>query len=326
MRRREFISLLGGAAAVWPLAARAQQGERMRRVVVINSTYQPSDREWQARIAAFADALQKLGWTNGRNVRIEYRSETPDIERIKELVRSAPDVIVVISNPLLAELHRLTSTIPIVFAQVSDPVDAGFVASLSRPGGNITGFQNFELEMGGKWLGMLKEAAPNLSRVAVLYGSDVTANVGFLRTAEAVAPSLGITLTPINVYADSDVERTVAAFASSPDGGLLVMPHPLIVTNRGSIIVLAARYRLPAIYPYRFFSAEGGLLSYGPDQIEQWRSAASYIDRILRGEKPADLPVVQSTRFEFVINLNTAKALGIEVPPTLSARADEVIE
>jgi putative ABC transport system substrate-binding protein len=311
---------------VWPLAARAQQGERMRRVVVINSTYQPSDREWQARIAAFADALQKLGWTNGRNVRIEYRSETPDMERIKELVRSAPDVIVVISNPLLAELHRLTSTIPIVFAQVSDPVDAGFVASLSRPGGNITGFQNFELEMGGKWLGMLKEAAPNLSRVAVLYGSDVTANVGFLRTAEAVAPSLGITLTPINVYADSDVERTVAAFASSPDGGLLVMPHPLIVTNRGSIIVLAARYRLPAIYPYRFFSAEGGLLSYGPDQIEQWRSAASYIDRILRGEKPADLPVVQSTRFEFVINLNTAKALGIEVPPTLSARADEVIE
>jgi putative ABC transport system substrate-binding protein len=330
VKRREFITLLGGATALWPLAARTQQTDRMRRIGVLIAIYSQTDREGQARVAAFLDTFQKLGWTDGRNVRIEYRWGAGDTDRTKasaaELVRSVPDVIVVTGNVALAELHRLTRTIPIVFNHVSDPVGSGFVAGLARPGGNISGFQTFEPAMGGKWLGVLKEGAPNLSRVAVLFDSDSAANVAFLRAAEAVAPSLGVKVTAVDVHAGVEIERAVAAFASQPDGGLMVVPHPNTIGNRGSIIILAARHRLPAVYPYRFFVAEGGLMSYGPDQVEQWRGTATYVDRILRGEKPGELPVQAPTKFELVINLKTAKALGLYIPPAFPLRADEVIE
>jgi ABC-type uncharacterized transport system substrate-binding protein len=326
MRRREFISLLGGAAA-WPLAARGQQ---LRRIGVLIASYSRTDREGQARIAAFLDTFQKLGWTDGRNVRIEYRWGAGDAERAKasaaELVHLTPDVIVVAGNPALAELHRLTTTTPIVFAQVGDPVDSGFVAGLARPGGNITGFQSFDPAMGGKWLGVLKEAAPNLGRVAVLFGSGSATNVATLRVVETVAPSLGVTVTAVDVDHVGEIERAVATFAGQPDGGLIVVPYPYTIANRASIIILAARHRLPAIYGYRYFAAEGGLMSYGPDQIEEWRGAASYVDRILRGEKPGELPVQAPTKIELVINVKTAKALGLSIPPGLPLRADEVIE
>jgi putative ABC transport system substrate-binding protein len=329
MQRRDFIMLLGGAAA-WPLAARAPRAERMPRIGMLIGTYAQTDREGQARIAVFLDTLQKLGWSDGRNIRIEYRWGAGDGDRSKafaaELVRSAPDLIVAVNNPTLAELRRLTRTIPIVFIQVSDPVGSGFVAGLARPGGNITGFQNFESTMGGKWLGVLKEAAPNLSRAAVLFGSDTAVNVAFLRAAEAVAASLGVTVVPIDVHADAEIERAIANFAGQPDGGLVVLPHPNTTANRASTIILAARYRLPAIYPFRFFAGEGGLMSYGIDQIDQWRGAATYVDRILRGEKPGELPVQAPTKFELVINLKTAKAIGLHIPPAFPLRADEVIE
>jgi len=328
MRRREVITLLGGAAAAWPLTARAQQGQRVRRVGMLTVAYTQTDPEGQARVGAFLDTFQKLGWADGRNVRIEYHWGAGGADGGKaaasNLVRSAPDVIVVSSNPALAEVRRLTSTIPIVFTQISDPVGGGFVASLARPGGNVTGFQNFEPAMGGKWLGVLKEAAPNMSRAGVLSGSNA-ANVAFLHAAEAVAPSLGVRLTGIDVDHD-EIERAVAALASEPDGGLVVLPNPHNATNRGSIIVLAARHRLPAVYPFRYFAAAGGLMSYGIDQIDQWRRAASYVDRILRGEKPGELPVQAPTKFELVVNLKTAKALGFNIPPAFPLRADEVIE
>jgi ABC-type uncharacterized transport system substrate-binding protein len=327
MRRREFITLLGGAAATWPRVARTQQP---RRVGVLIASHSQTDREGQASIAAFLDTFQRLGWTDGRNVQIEYRWGTGDAERTKtvaaELVHSAADVIVVASTPALAELHRLTSTIPLVFVQVGDPVDSGFVASLARPGGNITGFQSFEPAMGGKWLGVLKEAAPNLTRAAVLFGSDAGPTIAFLHAAEAVAPSLGVAVTAIDVFDEGGMERSVAAFAAKPDSGLVVLPHRYTVANRGSIIILAARHRLPAIYPFRVFAAEGGLISYGYDQIISWRGAATYVDRILRGEKPGELPVQAPTKFELVVNLKTARALGLSIPPAFPLRADEVIE
>jgi putative ABC transport system substrate-binding protein len=326
MKRRDFITLLGGAAA-WPATARAQQP---RRIGVLMSVYAQTDREGQARIAAFLDTFQRLGWTEGRNVRIEYRWDAGDAERGKtsaaELVHSAPDVIVVVGGPALAELQRLTSAISIVFAQTSDPVDSGFVAGLARPGRNITGFQAFEPAMGGKWLGVLKEAAPNLSRAAVLFGSDQASSAALLRAAEAVAPSLGVTVTAVDVQDGGEIERAIGTFAGQPNGGLLVVPHPYITANRAPIIILAARYRLPAIYPFRYYATEGGLLSYGIDQIDQWRGAATYVDRILRGEKPGDLPVQAPTKYELVVNMKTAKALGLNIPPGLPLRADEVIE
>jgi ABC-type uncharacterized transport system substrate-binding protein len=329
MRRREFITLLGGAALGWPLAARAQQADRVRRIGMLIH-YSQTDRESQTRIAAFLDTLQRLGWTDGRNVRIEYRWSAGDAGREKasaaELVRSKPDVIVVAGWTALAELQRLTSMIPIVFTQVSDPVDSGFVASLARPGANISGFQNFEPAMGGKWLGVLKEAAPNMRRAAVLFGSDSVATVALLRAAEAVASALAVDVTAIDVHAGVEIERAIATFASQPDGGLIVTSHPNFVANRGLIILLAARHRLPAVYPFRYYATEGGLMSYGPDQIDQWRGAATYVDRILRGEKPAELPVQAPTKYETVINLKTAKALGLEIPSSVLARADEVIE
>jgi putative tryptophan/tyrosine transport system substrate-binding protein len=330
MRRREVITLLGGAAAAgWPLAARAQQPERMRRIGVLMH-YSQTDREGQTRIAAFLDTLQRLGWTEGRNVRIEYRWSAGDAGREKasaaELVRSKPDVIVVAGWTALAELQRLTRTIPIVFTQVSEPVGSGFVASFARPGGNISGFQNFEPAMGGKWLGVLKEAAPNIRRAAVLFGSDSVATVALLRAAEAVAPALAVEVTAVDVHGGVEIERAIATFASQPDGGLIVTSHPSFVANRGLIILSAARHRLPAVYPFRYYATEGGLMSYGPDQIDQWRGAAAYVDRILRGEKPSELPVQAPAKYELVINLKTAKVIGLNIPPAFPLRADEVIE
>jgi putative ABC transport system substrate-binding protein len=325
MRRREFIAGLAGVAA-WPLAVRAQQP---RRIGVLMAGYSQTDREGQARIAAFLDRSQRLGWTDGRNVRIEYRWDAGDAERTRalaaELVRSAPDVIVVMAGPALAELQMLTGTIPIVFTQVADSVGSGHVASLARPGGNITGFESIEPAIGGKWLGMLKEAAPNLNRVAVLLGPESAFSVATLRAAGAVAPSLGVTVTAVYLNG-GEIERAIAMFAGQPDGGLVVVPFPITLSNRGLIIFLAAKHHLPAIYPFRYFANEGGLMSYGSDQIDEWRGAATYVDRILRGEKPAELPVQAPTKYELVINMKTAKALGLNIPPGLPLRADEVIE
>jgi putative ABC transport system substrate-binding protein len=319
--------VIGATAATWPLAARAQ-GERVRHIGILVNFAQ-TDREGQASVAAFVATLRQLGWIDGRNLRIDYHWSAGESERIRiaaaELVRSAPDVIAVANSPALGELRRLTSTIPLVFMQVGDPVDGGFVTNLARPGGNITGFSPFEPDMGGKWLGVLKEAAPNLHRAAVLFGPDAPIDRAMLSVAETVAPSLGVTLNAVNVL-DGNVERTIADFSNERDGGLLVLPHRYTLANRGSIIILAAAHRLPAVYPFRYFATEGGLLAYGPDQIDQWRGAATYVDRILRGEKPGDLPVQTPTKFELVINMKTAKALGLSIPPALPLRADEVIE
>ncbi len=329
MIRREFITLIGGAAA-WPLAVRAQQAERMRRIGVLPGGYAETDPEGQARVAAFLNTLQGLGWTNGRNVRVEMRWPADDVERAKgyaaELVGLVPDVIVVGANPALAELQRLTKAIPTVFAQVSDPIGSGFVDGLARPGGNVTGFQNYDPEIGGKWLGLLKEAAPSVSRVAVPHDPDSPASVAFVRAAEAVAPSLGVQVTAAGVHNRAEIERAITTFAAEPNGGLIVVPQNILLGNRDLIIELAARHRLPAIYPFRFLATAGGLMSYGIDQIEQWRGAARYVDRILRGEKPGELPVQAPTKYDLVINLKTAKALGLTIAPALPLRADEVIE
>jgi putative tryptophan/tyrosine transport system substrate-binding protein len=329
MKRRAFITLLGGAVIAWPLAARGQQPDRVRRIGML-TFYSQTDREGQARIAVFLDTLQRLGWTDGRNMRVEYRWSAGDAVREKasaaELVRSTTDMIVVAGWTGLAELQRLTSTIPVVFTQVSDPVGSGFVANLARPGGNVSGFQNFEPAMGGKWLGVLKEAAPNMRRAAVLFGSDSVASMAMLHAAEAVAPSLDVEVTAVDVHSGVEIERAIGTFASQPDGGLVVTPHPSLPPNRGTILLLAARHRLPAVYPFRYFAAEGGLMSYGPDQMDQWRGAATYVDRILRGTKPGDLPVQAPAKYELVINLKAAKVIGLNIPPTLPLRADEVIE
>ncbi len=330
MRRREFITLLSGAAVAWPLGARAQLGDRMRRIGVLMDVYAPADPEGQARLAAFQENFQKLGWTAGRNIRVETRWTGGDPNRVDtlaaELVGMTPDVILCMGVSAVATMQQATRTVPIVFVQVSDPVGSGFVADLARPGGNITGFTNFDPEMSGKWLGLLKEASPNMTRVAVPFHRDTANSVAFLRAAEAVAPSLGVQVTAASVHDGVEIERVIATFASEPGGGLIVTPHPILGANRGSIIALAARYRLPAIYPYRYMAAEGGLMSYGPDQIDQWRGAARYVDRILRGEKPGALPVQAPTKFEFVINMKTARAIGLPIPPALPLRADEVIE
>jgi putative ABC transport system substrate-binding protein len=328
MNRREFILALGTAGAGWPLTVRAQQP---RRIAVLMANYAPTDREGQASMAAFLETLQKHGWSEGHSLRIDARWDAGDAVRMKasvaESVRSAPEVIVAAANPAVAELRRQTSTIPIVFTRVADPVGSGFVASIARPGGNITGFQASDAALGSKWLGVLKEAVPNLKRTAVLYGSDSGGNVALLHAAQAAAPSVGVELIAIDVHgAGAEIERTVAAFAHEPDGALIVVAHPYTTANRRSIIDLAARHRLPAIYPYRFFTAEGGLISYGPDQIDQWRGAATYVDRILRGEKPGELPVQAPTKYELVVNLKTAQALGLSLPPAFPLRADEVIE
>ena len=332
MKRRAFITLLGGAAAsraVWPVATRAQQREKMRRVGVLMNLGS-DDTEGQARNAAFLQGLQELGWTVGRNVRLDYRWGAGDAELFRryarELVALAPDVILASGGAVVPSLLQATRTVPIVFTGTPDPVGAGFVESLARPGGNITGFTMFEYGISGKWLELLKEIAPGTTRAAVIRDPAIAAGVGLWGAVQTAAPSFGIEVSPVNVRDASEIERAIAAFARGPNGGLIVTGSTLASVHRDLIVTLAARHKLPAVYSQRFFVAGGGLISYGPDIVDQYRAAAGYVDRILKGEKPADLPVQAPTKYELVINLKTAKALGLDVPPMLLARADEVIE
>jgi putative ABC transport system substrate-binding protein len=327
LKRREFITLLGGAV-VWPLAARAQQPERMRRIGVLMNVA-ADDPEAEARSASFMRGLRELGWTGG-TLQIDYRWAGGDAERLRrdaaELVALAPDVVLASGTSTVGPLQRLTRTVPIVFAGVADPVGAGFIDSLARPGGNTTGFISFEYGLSGKWLELLKEIAPGVTRVAVLRDSAISGGTGQFGAIQSVAPSLRVEVNPINVRDAGEIERAIAAFARAPNGGLIVTASGLAIVHRELIVTLAARHKLPAVYYYRFFVTDGGLVSYGPDPHDQYRRAASYVDRILKGEKPADLPVQAPTKLELVINLKTAKALGLEVPPMLLGRADEVIE
>jgi ABC-type uncharacterized transport system substrate-binding protein len=327
--RRHFITLLGSAAAVWPVAARAQQGQRMRRIGVL-SPFAESDPDAQANETAFRQALEKLGWSDGRNVRLDYRWGGADAERIRayvlELVGLKPEVIVVSTSLVLQPLQRETRSIPIVFTQITDPVGSGFVESLARPGGNITGFTPAEFSMFGKSLEVLKDVAPHATRVAVILNPEQAPQLGMWRAIEGAAPSFKVQLTAADARDAVELERAIDAFARESNGGLIVLPSPATQVNRPLIIAMAARHRLPAVYAFRHFVTDGGLISYGVDLAEQYRQAASYVDRILRGEKPAELPVQQPTKFNLAVNLKTAKALGLTVPPTLLARADEVIE
>jgi putative ABC transport system substrate-binding protein len=329
MKRREFITLLGGATAAWPLAARAQQGERMRRIGVLHSLAS-DDPEGQARLTAFVQGLQELGWTDGRNVRIDYRWAAGDAERARryaaELVALAPDVILAHGGSIVPSLLQATRTVPIVFTQTPDPVGAGFVNSLARPGGNVTGFTIFEYGISAKWLELLKEIAPRVTRAAVIRDAAIASGTGQWGALQSVAPSFGVELSPVNMSDAGEIERAVAAFARSPNGGMILTASTLAVIHRELIITLAARYRLPAVYSFRYFVTGGGLISYGPDSIDPHRRAAGYVDRILKGEKPADLPVQAPTKYELAINLKTAKTLGLDVPTSLIARANEVIE
>ena len=328
MRRRDFIALLGGTAA-WPLAARAQQGDRVRRIGVL--MFQAADDpEAHARNAAFLQGLQEAGWAVGRNMRIDSRWGAGDNDRTRryaaELVALAPDVILASGSSTLGPLQQVTRTVPIVFAAVADPVGGGFVESLARPGGNITGFELFEYSIGGKWLETLKQIAPSVTRVAVIRDATLVSGGGQLGAIQSVAPSFGVQLSPVNLRDAGEIDRTVADFARVPNGGLILTASGLAVVHRDLIITLAARHKLPTIYWDRFYVTAGGLISYGPDSIDTFRRAASYVDRILKGEKPADLPVQVPTKYETAVNLKTAKALGLTVPPMLLARADEVIE
>jgi putative tryptophan/tyrosine transport system substrate-binding protein len=329
LRRREFITLLGGAAAAWPLAAHAQQGDRMRRIGVLLPVA-TDDAEFQTRVGAFLQALQQLDWTIERNVEIDIRWATANADAIRrhaaELAALAPDVILAHGAPTLGPLLQVTRTVPIVFPVASDPVAAGFVESLARPGGNATGFMDWEYGMAVKWPELLKQIAPSVTRVAVLRDPTIPTGPAQFGVIQAVAPSLGMDVVPINVRDVPEIERALAAFARSSNGSLIVTPSGFASVNRDLIITLAARHRLPAVYFGRYFVNSGGLISYGNDIVDQYRRAAGYVDRILRGEKPADLPVQAPTKYELVINLKTAKALGLTVPDTLLARADEVVE
>jgi len=321
MRRRDFIKVIGGAAATWPVAARAQQAERMRRIVMISGLAE-SDPAAQTFVAAFEGALAKLGWTRGSNVVIEYRWS----RHVVELAALAPDVIFVAGGQGLEQVLRATRTVPIVFAVVPDPLGSGFVESLSRPGGNATGFMMFEYSLCGKWLELLKEIAPNLTRAAVLRDPAIIAGTGQFAVIQSVAPSRGVEVIPINMRDDAEFERAVAAFARSGNGGLIVTAGAQVIIGRELILALAAKYKLPAVYPTREFVTGGGLVSYAVDLIDQYRRSASYVDRILRGEKPADMPVQAPTKYELVVNLKTAKTLGLTIPPAVLTRADTVIE
>jgi putative tryptophan/tyrosine transport system substrate-binding protein len=329
MRRREFITLLGGAAAAWPLEARAQRAQRMYHIGVMMPLVE-SDSETQVRIAALRESLQKLGWTEGHNLRFDYRWAVSDPERArtvaKELVALTPDVILPSTTQMLAAVQAETHSIPIVFVNVSDPIGTGLVASLARPGGNVTGFTNFEYATGGKWLEILKEIAPAVTRVALIANLKNPNTALYMRTIEPAAPGLGLHLSVAGVNDVAEIERAIEASAREEKGGLLVMPDPLPVAHRELIVALAARHRLPVAYPYRYFVTIGGLFSYGIDSTDLYRRAASYVDRILKGANPGDLPIQQPTKFELAINLKTAKALGLTVPLTLQASADEVIE
>jgi len=328
MKRREFITLLGVAAAAWPVGAQAQQPSRMRRIGVLMSTA-ADDPQSQARVSAFEHVLQKLGWAVGRNAQIDYRWSAGDADLIRtfaaELVAFSPDVILAVGSPIVGPLLQASRTVPIVFVNVVDPVGAGFVDSLARPGGNASGFSMFEYGTSGKWLELIKEIVPGVTRAAVLREPTVS-GTGQLGAIQSVAPTLGIELTPINLRDPGDIERAVTAFGRYSDGALIVTVSALALAHRALIIAIAAKHKLPAIYFYSLFVTGGGLVSYGPDPVDQFRRAAGYVDRILKGEKPADLPVQALTKYELAINLKTAKALGLTVPPMLLARADEVID
>jgi putative ABC transport system substrate-binding protein len=327
MRRREFIQVLGGMAATWPLAARAQQVERVRRIGLLTGIA-GEDAQTKIRIAAFLLELQKLGWTEGRNVRIDIRAGAGNLATTRkyaaELVALAPDVILATGSTPVALLLEATHAIPIVFAIVVDPMGAGFIEKLSRPGGNATGFMMFDYSLSGKWLELLKQVVPSVMQAAVL--RDSAAGVGQFAVIQAVAPSLGLEVSTINVGEPREIDRAITAFAREPNGALVVTAGPPTVVNRDLIVALAARHKLPAVYFDRTFVAGGGLMSYGPDLVGQFQQAASYVDRILKGEKPANMPVQAPTKYELAINLKTAKALGLSVPQSLLARADEVIE
>jgi putative tryptophan/tyrosine transport system substrate-binding protein len=329
MKRRDFITLLGGAAAAWPVPARAQQGERVRRIGVLLPAAS-DDVEFQARVGAFLQGLQQSGWSIGRNLRIDTRWATANADDIRrhaaELVKLAPEVILAHGASTVRPLLQVTRSVPIVFPVAGDPVAAGFVDNLARPGGNATGFMTFEYNLSGKWLELLKEIAPGVTRAAVLRDPTVITGASQFAAIQAVAPSLRVEVNPINLRDAGEIEHAITAFARSSNGGLIVTTGGLAQLHRDLIITLAARHKLPAVYYERFFVAGGGLLSYGADYIDQYRQAAAYVDRILKGEKPGDLPVQAPTKYETVVNLKTAKALGLTVPPALLARADEVIE
>ena len=330
LKRREFITLLGGAAASWPLAARAQQPEQMRRVGVLMG-YAEIDPVAQAQVAAFRQELQKLGWEEGRNIRIDVRFPAADADRVRtilmELMGLRPEVLVSNSNLVTAVVHAEVRSIPIIFTFVGDPVGSGFVSNDARPNGNVTGFANWDSPaMSGKWLELLKEVAPHVERVGFMRHPETPAHIRFLKSAEALAPALKIKVVPIDMHDADEIERGLTAFAAEQNGGVLVTPHALTLANRDLIVALAARLRLPALYPLAFYAKAGGLISYGFDPVNQFQQAAGYVDRILRGAKPADLPVQYSTKLELVINLKTAKTLGLAIPESFLLRADEVIE
>ncbi len=329
MRRREFVRLLGGATAAWPLVARAQQPERMRHIGLL-MPFTEDNPVGQARLAAFLQGLQQLGWADGRNVRINTRWGAGDADLIRtyarELVAEGPDVVMAFTSAAVAPLRQATRAVPIVFAVVADPVGAGYVESLARPGGNVTGFAAQEYALSGKSLELLKEIVPQVTRVAVLRDSAIAAGPGQFGALQAVAPSFGVELRPVDLLDPGEIERGIGAFAKGSNNGLIVSGSPSATLHRHLIITLAARHRLPAVYYDRFFVTGGGLISYGPDYLDQCRRVASYVDRILKGEKPADLPVQAPTKYELVINLKTARALGLDVPPAVLVRADEVIE
>ncbi len=329
MRRRQFITLFGGAVIAWPLVARAQQPERARRIGVLMAQA-ADDSDGQARVTAFLQGLSELGWIEGRNLRLDYRWGGGDVARIRrdavELVALTPDVILAGGGQVMGPLQEATRTVPIVFTQTPDPVGAGYVASLARPGGNATGFTNFEYGVSGKWLEVLREVVPGITRAAVLRDATNPAGTGQWGAIQAVAAPWGVELSPIDVRERGEIERGVAAFAAGSNRGLIVSSSGFAILHRELIIALAARHRLPAVYPFRFYTIGGGLISYGPDPMDPHRRAAQYVDRILKGEKPADLPVQAPTKYELVVNMKTAKALGLDIPTTVLARADKVIE
>ena len=328
MRRRDFLGVVGGAAVALPLAARAQQPERVRHIGMLNALAS-DDPEAQARIAAFEQTLQQLGWVVGRNLKIEIRQLGGDADRLRgyvaEMVALAPDVILTIGSVAVAPLQQATRTIPIVFVNAPDPVGAGFVQSMAQPGGNITGFSNFEYSMSGKWAELLKHIAPNVTRALVLRDPTSAAGIGQFAAVRSVAQSLGVELTPVNVRDSDEIERNVATFARSGNGGMIVTSGGT-GARRELIIGLASRHKLPTVYPYRYYAVDGGLLTYGPNTLDPIRRAAGYVDRILKGEKPANMPVQSPTKYELIVNLKTARTLGLTMPELLLATADEVIE
>jgi putative tryptophan/tyrosine transport system substrate-binding protein len=329
MRRREFITLLGGGATTWPFAARAQQSGRTRRIGALMNV-RADDPEAPQHVGAFERALQQRGWSLGSSLIVDYRWGAGDAKLYRrfagELVAAAPEVVFAVGGTAVGALQEVTRTIPIVFVNVTDPVNRGLVASLARPGGNTTGLSQFEFSMSGKWLELLKQIAPKLAQVAVIRDPVQFNGIGQLASIQTAAASFGAELIPIDARDPNEIERGIAAFARTPNGGMIVTPSGSSIGNRQVIVAAAAQHRLPTVYVYRYFVTEGGLISYGPDTVDQYRGAADYVDRILKGEKPADLPVLQPTKFELVINLKTAKALGLTVPPSLLTRADEVIE